>query len=442
MLLGHKDTPHERPSVSVRTGPYVLFGAVIVFGLFGVVGTWSALTPLSGAVVAPAVVAVYSKRKSVQHLEGGIVDQILVRDGDEVEEGQLLVRLDEIRARTNSALLSSRIDLLKAREARLNAEFSERRTIEFPDNLMVRRAEPATAEILNGEIYLFLARDAALKGKTEILGQRIAQLNQQIAGFDAQQAANAAQIELIEEELTGLRLLLDKGYVAKPRLLELERRRAQLMGERGQHIAEIARAKDGITEAQLQTMQLRHDFQEAVATELHDIQAELYDLQERYVAAADELRRLDIRAPQSGIVVDLEIHTPGAVISPGDRILDIVPQEDELIIEAQVAPHDIDKVTVGLDAVVRLSAFDLQTTPELSAAVFSSSADRLIDEATNTPYFLVEARVRETELPQLEELKLTPGMPAEVIIKTGNRTALSYLIKPIADGMARAFRDG
>jgi HlyD family type I secretion membrane fusion protein len=415
--------------------------AIIIVAVVGF-GIWAVTAALEGAVVAQGTIIFEGKRKSVQHLEGGIVDRILIRDGDEVEAGQLLVRLDETRARTNLALLSSRIDLLKAREARLNAELGGRQMIEFPDDLMARREEPNTAEIIRGEIDLFLARATTLEGKTDILRQRIAQLEQQIVGLDAQQAANVAQIGLIEEELEGLRALLAKGDVAKPRLLELERRQAGLMGERGQHIAEIARARDGIIETQLQIIQIRNDFQEEAATQLHGIQAELYDLQERSVAAADELRRLDIRAPQAGVVVELDVHTRGAVISAGQRILDIVPQDDELIIQAQVAPRDIDKVTIGLDAVVRLSAFDLRTTPELNAAVFAMSADQLVDEATNNPYFLVEARIPEVELAKLEQLDLKPGMPAEIIIETGQRTALSYLIKPISDVMARAFKDG
>jgi HlyD family type I secretion membrane fusion protein len=416
-------------------------GSMIVAAMLGGLGLWSAVTPLSGAVIAPGVVTVYSKRKTIQHLEGGIVDQILVRDGDHVDDGQLLIRLADIRARANLAVVSSRLDVLRAREARLRTERDGHRGVAFPDGLMARRGEPSVTEILASEVELFAARRTALEGEVQILEQRIAQLEQQILGLDAQQQANGAQIRLIEEELTGLRSLHEKGYVSKTRILELERRQEELRGERGQHIAEIARARTAIGEAELQIIQVQNDFREEVATHLHEVQADLLDIQERYVAAADELQRLEIRAPQSGIVVGLDVHTLGGVISPGQPILDIVPKEDELVIEAQVAPQDIDKIAIGLEATVRLSAFDLRSTPELSGTVFATSADRLIEEASREPYYLVAARIPDAELAKLQGLELVPGMPAEVFIRTGERTALSYLLKPLTDGMARAFKD-
>ena len=433
--------PGPPPRVSLRTGPYVLMGSMIVAAMLGGLGLWSAVTPLSGAVIAPGVVTVYSKRKTIQHLEGGIVDQILVRDGDHVDDGQLLIRLADTRARANLAVVSSRLDVLRAREARLRTERDGHRGVAFPDGLMARRGEPSVTEILASEVELFAARRTALEGEVQILEQRIAQLEQQILGLDAQQQANGAQIRLIEEELTGLRSLHEKGYVSKTRILELERRQEELRGERGQHIAEIARARTAIGEAQLQIIQVQNDFREEVATQLHEVQADLLDIQERYVAAADELQRLEIRAPQSGIVVGLDVHTLGGVISPGQPILDIVPKEDELVIEAQVAPQDIDKIAIGLEATVRLSAFDLRSTPELSGTVFATSADRLIEEASREPYYLVAARIPDAELGKLQGLELVPGMPAEVFIRTGERTALSYLLKPLTDGMARAFKD-
>lgn len=429
------------PHVSFGTRPYVLVGCLIVLVMVGALGAWSALAPISGAVIAPGVVTVYSKRKTIQHLEGGIVAEILVRDGDRVDSGQQLIRLADTRVAANLAVLNSRLAVLRASEARLKAERDGRAAIDFPDILFAGRAVPNVDEITASETGLFLARRSARAGEIDILNQRIAQLEQQIAGLDAQQQANAGQIALIEDELTGLRSLYEKGYVSKPRILELERRREELKGERGQHIAEIARSQNAIGEARLEIIQVSNDFREEVATQLHEVQADLLDLQERYVAAADELSRLEVRAPQSGIVVGLDVHTVGGVIAPGQPILDIVPEEDELIIEAQVAPRDIDKVAIGLEAVIRLSAFDLRRTPELSGAVFSASADRIMEETSREPYYLVGARIPDSELSKLEQLELVPGMPAEVFIKTGERTALSYFIKPLVDGMARAFKD-
>jgi len=433
--------PEPQPRISFRTGPYAFAGSLIILIMFGALGIWSVLAPISGAVIAPGVVTVYSKRKTIQHLEGGIVADILVRDGDQVDGGQLLIRLADTRVKANLEILNSHVAVLWAREARLKAERDSRSSITFADALLADTVERGTGEIIDSEKALFLARRTALEGKIQILEQRIAQLAQQILGLDAQQRANAAQIRLLEDELTGLRSLYEKGYVSKPRILELERRQEELAGERGRHIAEIAGTKNAIGEAQMQIVQLRNELHEEITAQLNEVQADLLDLQERYVAAADELRRLEIRAPQSGTVVGMDVHTVGGIISPGQPILDIVPQEDELVIEARVAPHDIDKVAIGLEAVVRLSAFDLRTTPELSGTVFSASADRMVEETNREPYYLVGTRIPESELSKLELLELVPGMPAEVFIKTGERTAMSYFIKPLVDGMARAFKD-
>ncbi|MGI9416640.1 MAG: HlyD family type I secretion periplasmic adaptor subunit [Geminicoccaceae bacterium] len=428
----------KAPPIRLRTRPYVLTGVSIVIILFGALGSWSAFAMLGSAVLAPAVVAVQFKRKTIQHLEGGIVEDILVRDGDYVEQGQVLLKLDRTSAKASTAMLSGRIDLLRVREARLSAELQRRDSIDFPDDL----DSPNAPEIISGEVAIFLSRELSRNGKIDIMRERMAQFEQQIAGLEAQEAANETQIELIGEELDGLRSLLKKGYAIKPRLLELERRRAELKGDRGKYLADITGARNSISEAQLQVIQIKNDFQELVTAEFQEVQAELDDLNERYTAAKDALRRLYVASPQSGIVVGLSVHTRGAVLSPGQKIMDIVPQDDRLVIEAQVAPQDIDKVTVGFDAAVRLTAFDLETTPELNAEVMTISADRLVDEKSGVPYYLAALSITNDELEKLESIRLVPGMPAEVAIRTGERTALSYLMKPLADGVARAFKDG
>jgi HlyD family secretion protein/epimerase transport system membrane fusion protein len=426
------------PPISLKTRPYILAGLTIVILLFGALGSWSAFAMLSSAVLAPGVVTVQSKRKTVQHLEGGIVEEILVRDGDRVEQGELVLRMDRTAAQANAALLSRRIDLLRVREARLSAEREGRESIDFPKDL----ESPDSAEIINGEAAVFSSRQLSLKGKVDIMRQRLAQFDQQISGLDAQRAANELQTQLIGEELDGLWPLLKKGYTIKSRLLELERRQAELRGEWGQYIADMTNAKNSIGETRLQMIQIKNDFLELVTAELQDVQAELDDLRERHTAAKDALRRLDVPAPQSGIVVGLGVHTKGAVLSPGQQIMDIVPEGDQLVVEAQLAPQDVDKVSAGLDAVMRLTAFDLETTPELNAMVATVSADRLLDEASGLSYYLVTLNIPEDELAKLKNVDLKPGMPAEVAIKTGERTALSYLVKPLTDGVARAFKDG
>ncbi len=437
----HLKQTQNRPA-SANPIPHIVAGLIIVAVMFGGLGTWAALAPLSGAIIAPGVVTVYSKRKTVQHLEGGIVAEILVHDGDYVESGQLLIRLEDIRARANLMIVDGRLDLLRARKARLTAERDGLKRVVFPAPLLARESESGVSDILRGEGELFAARQTAVQGEVDILTQRIGQLKEQIRGLSAQQKSKAHQIELIQEEVTGLRSLFDKGYATKPRILALERQAEELNGDRGEQAAGIARAQSGIGEAKLNIIQLHKNLRQEVVAELREVQGEIFDLDERRIAAADELNRIEVRAPQAGLVVGMDIHTTGGVIGPGQTILDIVPNDDELVIEVRVSPNNIDKVASGLSSIVRFPAFDRNTTPDLGGTVFLASADRMVDEKTREPYYLVSVRIPEIELAKLKDLELLPGMPAEVFIATGERTALSYLLKPLADGLARAFKDG
>jgi HlyD family type I secretion membrane fusion protein len=310
-----------------------------------------------------------------------------------------------------------------------------------PETLAARARDPKVAAILHGQAELFAARKAALDGEVSLLGQRVQQLREQITGIEAQQTAKARQVRLIRGELKDLKALFTKGLVPRPRILSLEREAERLKGERGEHVAEIARARTSISETEIQILQLRKTFREQVVTELRELETEKFDLTERKVVARDELRRVDIRAPQSGRVVGLAVHTIGAVIGPGETLTDIVPDGDELVVEARVAPEEVDKVSHGLAAVVTLSAFERNTTPELAGEVVTISADRLVDQATNMPYYAVRIRIPVTEMAKLGDLKLRAGMPAECFIQTGARTALSYLMKPFNDAARRVLRD-
>ena len=429
------------PEASVRPGPYMALGCVLIVLLFGAFGAWMAQASLDGAVVAPGFVTVESNRKTVQHLEGGIVGALPVRDGDAVGQGDLLVRLDGTRAKAQLAIVQGQLDMLKVRRARLISERDGAEALELPAALMDRLEASAVIDAVVGEEALFKARRAALSGETGILEQQARQLRQEIAGLDAQRRSKARQIEIIEEELIGLRELYAKGYAPRTRILALERTAEALAGERGEHAAGIARARQRIGEAELQVVQLEKDFQERVASELREVEPQIFDLEERRIAALDELERLEVRAPRAGLVVNMAVHTLGAVVGPGAPLMEIVPRDDELLIEAQVRPQDIDKVVPGQPAMVRLSAFSLRTTPELTAQVVSASADRMLEEATRQPYYKVRVRIPAEELARLGGLALVPGMPAEVFINTGARTALSYLMKPITDHLARAFRE-
>ena len=429
------------PRSTGNAKPYILFGLAIVLSMFGGLGAWAAMAELSGAVIGSGVIAVSNKRQTVQHLEGGIVADLLVRDNQVVEAGQLLVRLDDTRARANLRIIEGRLDLLYAQAARLRAEREGAPAMGIPIALIERMSDATVSDIVEGQIELFKTRRSALNGETEILTQRTTQLNEQTQGIEAQQAAKVRQIELITEELEGLQQLFRQGYAPRTRILELEREAERLRGEAGEHIAEIARINTQIGETELQIIQLQRAREEQATEQLRETQAQVFDLEQRRVAAMDEMRRLEIHAPKAGSVVGLSVHTVGGVISPGQPVMDIVPQEDELIVEAQIAPQDIDKIAGGSVAVVRLSAFDLRTTPELNGTVLSMSADRLIDETTGMPYYLVRVRIPEIELARLDGLSLLPGMPAEVFINTGQRSALSYLVKPLTDSLAHVFRE-
>jgi HlyD family type I secretion membrane fusion protein len=421
--------------------PYILFGFVVVLSVFGGLGAWAALAPLSGAVIAPGVVVVDSNQKTVQHLEGGIVSEILVRDGDWVAQGALLVRLDDTRAAANLAILDGQLHVLRAREARLLAERDLKEALAFPADLLQLKDRADVLEILNGEQDQLEARRATLAGEMAILGERAGQFREEIGGIEIQVEAKTRQMSLIGQELGGLRQLYEKGYAPLTRILALEREAERLRGERGEHKAEIARTKGSIGEAELQIVQLGKTFREEVVAELRDTQTQIFDLSQRRVAAADDVRRVEVRAPIGGIVMGLGVHTLGGVVSPGEPILYIVPSNDTLVIEAQVATSDIDKVAPGLTSVIRLSAFNLRSTPELLGEVATVSPDRFVDEATGHQYYKARVTIDESELAKLDGLALLPGMPAEVFINTGERKALSYFVKPFTDSLARTFRD-
>ena len=422
------------------TRRYVIAGAALIVGLFGGLGTWAALAPISGAIVSPGFLTVDTNRKAVQHLEGGMVAEIRVRDGDYVEAGDVLVVLDAAQTRARVTIGQGELDSLRARHARLSAESSGADEIMFDADLRARADAPAVAAILAGQREQFKARRDALWGRLDVLLERPVLLEDEIAGVEAQVAAKTRQIALITQELAGQRTLYDKGYVPLTRILELERRAAALEGEHGQHLAEIARARSAIGEAGLRMVEVENEFREAVVAELREIEAQIFDLEERLVAARDVLAHTDIRAPVSGYIVGLGLHTEGGVVAPGATMLHIVPDQDSLVVEARLNVQDIDQVAPGQAVDVQLSAFDARTMPSVAAEVAYVSADRLVDSTTGAAYYLARIRIPEAGLRALGDAVLVPGMPAEVYIKTEARTVLNVLLKPLADGVTRAIR--
>lgn len=413
---------------------------IVVFFFVGL-GSWAGFVPLSSAAIAPGVVTVDSRRKTVQHLEGGIIARINVQDGDQVRAGDVLVVLDNAQARAQVNLLSGRLAGLHLSRARLTAERDGATAPDFPDTVfdLVPDGEQL-ARMMAGEETIFTERQSFLKGQTDINRQRIAQLRAEIAGLRDQIAAENRQLELISQEETGLTDLVEKGLARKPRLLELQREQASIRGSRARNQAAIARAEQSIREAELTVIDARTRFLNEVVATLQQQQAEIADLSEQLAAANDTLSRNRIIAPVAGTVVNTQIFTTGGVIAPAQPILDIVPADDRMLIEAQVAPNDIDVVRAGLSAEVRISVFKQAEAPTLDGVVQTVSADALTDQVTGMPYYLARILIHDlSELPR--DAELHPGMPAEVMIITGEQTAIEYLTEPIRLSLRRAMKE-
>jgi HlyD family secretion protein len=420
---------------------HLLAGLSVLALLGGGIGGWAATTELSGAVVAPGLVVVDSNVKKVQHPTGGVVGEIRVRDGDRVNAGDLVVRLDETITRANLAVVTKSLDELAARQGRLEAERDRLLTIKVKEELQARSAESAVAELLAGERRLFELRREARDGLGAQLKQQIGQLHEQIAGLQEQASAKSEEIRLIQDEFAGVQDLWRKNLVPISRVTALRREETRLKGERGQLVATVAQARGKISETGLQIIQIDQELRSEVATELREIQAKVAELVEKRVAAEDQLKRIDIRAPQTGVVHQSAVHTVGGVIAGGDPLMLIVPEADDLSIEVKIQPQDIDQMRIGQEAVLRLSAFSQRTTPEMRGRISRVAADLTQDEKTGFAFYTARVEVSELELARLKDLKLVPGMPVEAFVQTGERTALSYLAKPLSDQLNRAWRE-
>ncbi len=420
----------------------IIIGGLIIALFFGALGGWAALAPLESAAIAPGQVTIDSNRKTIQHLEGGIIGEILVRDGDIVTAGQVLIRLEEVQSRAELELLRGRYFMASAVEARLIAERDGSDEVTFPDWLLDRLEEPKIIETVSGQINIFTSRRESFGHQTLILRQRIAQFGEEITGLEGQISAENVQLELIAEESEDVRRLVELGLARRPRLLALEREAAALEGRRSQNMARIARAKQSISEAELHISELRTTIVNEVVEQLSATQAEMFDLAERIRASKDKLVRTEVRAPIGGTIVSLQVHTTGGVVAPGAPLLDIVPSDDLLVIEAQIDPGDIDVVHVGLNAHVRISAFSQRDMEPIPGVVTYVSADRLNDERTGVGYYVARIKLEEKDIAAaLQGAVLQPGMQAEVMITTGARTTLEAIISPLSGSFNRAFRE-
>jgi HlyD family secretion protein len=420
---------------------HLLAGGLIVLLLAVGVGGWASTTQIAGALIAQGSIVVDSNVKKVQHPTGGVVGKLNVQDGDRVKAGDILVQLDDTITRANLAIVTKGLDELGARKARLEAERDGTESVSFPANLLARGDEPSVAVAVANERKLFELRRSARLGQKAQLKQRISQLQDEILGLSAQQEAKAREITLINKELEGVRELWKNNLVQITRLTALERDGARVEGERAQLVASVAQAKGKITETELQIIQIDQDLSSEVAKDMREVDAKFGEFVERKVTAEDQLKRIDLRAPQDGIVLESKVHTVGGVIPAGDTIMQIVPESDNLLVEAKVNPHDIDQVQIGQSAVLRFSAFNLRTTPEINGTITRISADTTTDQRTGQTYYTTRIAMTKSEIARLGDIKLIPGMPVEAFVQTGERTVMSYLMKPLQDQFMRAFRE-
>ena len=424
-----------------RSGMKFFFiGWIVIFMVFGGLGAWSIFAPFEGAVLASGSVAVENQNKAVQHLEGGIVAEILVREGTQVEEGELLIRLDGTTIEAQLASLDAQLTDLIAREARLKAERDGRSDVTPRTGAEAVTEAPEMADALTSQKTLLTARAKSRATQISILEQRIQQLQRRVEGLKAEVLSKTQQSLIIDEEVSGLEELEAEGLTPKSRLLALRRERSALMGSAESLRAEIAATEVQMGEARLEKLRLTEGFQEEVIGELTQVQTELASLLQERTAAVDRLGRLDIRASQSGRVLGVRTHTVGGVIQGGEPIMHIVPRDDRLVATVRILPQDIDKITIGQVARLRFSAFSMRETPEVEGKVLKVSADAVVDEKTGMSFYEVVVELP-SQTPLGDQFVLVPGMPVEAMMQTESRNALSYLTKPLTDSIAKTFRE-
>jgi HlyD family secretion protein/epimerase transport system membrane fusion protein len=416
-------------------------GAVVMaFFALGFVG-WGAFVPLAGGAIAPGIISPDGDRKVVQHLEGGIIAQLLVRDGDVVTAGQPLVLLESIQPKATHDMLRSQQWTLMATQARFLAEQAGQMDVQFAPELL-NGADDRLQAVVDGQRRLFRDRLATHMARKGVLRQRIEQLNEQVKGLQAQVDSSNAQLALIAEELVGKEVLLRKNIVTKPEVLKLQRAVAELEGRRGEYLGAIARAQQQIGETQLQILMTDAERTDQVTTGLEQLRVELATVTEKLNSSIDILKRTVITAPIAGIVLNMRFKTNSGVLKPAEPILDIVPADDILLIDAKISPTDIDVVRAGLPAKVQLTAYSGRSTPRVNGVVRSVSADRVLDEGSRQPYYLARVHVDREEIRQSHsKIELIPGMPAEVLIVTGERTMVEYVFQPFLDALWRSFRE-
>jgi len=431
----------EEESLNIARKPIIIgmWSTLVLFGSFMI---WSTTAQVHSTAIANGKIVVDSNKKIIQHLEGGIIEEIFVKSGDMVQEGDQLIRLSETSAKANQELLNKQLFALKAAKLRLMAQRDDKNDLSFKDLEGEYQEDQEFIKILDGERELFEIRRKSLNERIDILTQKKEQLKNEIKGLQSQESAVNQRIGMLGEESQSLDKLYEDGIISRSRYLELKKQTAELEGNKGQYEANIAKVSQAVSETDLEITNIKTEKLNETLKELQETQTKIADLEERTSASSDVLTRTIITAPTSGIINNLKYHTKGGVISPGAEILEIIPQDDKLIVEVRVNPQDIDVVTIGLDSKVRLSAYKSKAVPMLKGTVTNVSADSFEDQQSGTSFFVVRIKINEGELQKLEEdIRLYPGMPVESYIVTGSRTFLQYLFDPITISMRRAFRE-
>lgn len=432
-------TDIRRPSHDMRRA--VSIGVAIIVITFGVIGLWASLAPLGSAVIGHGQVTIASNRQTIEHLEGGIVSKILVHEGDHVRAGQLLFELSPVQ--TNATLESARNQLfsLLAKADRLAAERDGRASVTFTPEVTAQSADPVVRQAMNDEVREFQERRATLAAEVSVLNSRIAELKTQIGGIDVERAGMQQQVGFLDDEIGGLNELFKKDLVPKPRILALQRERAQLEGQIGGSIADKAKAQESIGETQQQINQLHQQFFQDVSKDMSEVQTESEDIRQKFAVAQDAATRINVVSPMGGVAQNLRVFTVGGVVRPGEPMVEIAPDRGAMFIEARFSPNDVDSVHAGQDVQVRFSTFHSRTIPIIEGTVRSVSQDKLVDEASKTSYYMAVVDVPESNLPLELKGKLRAGMPAEVVAPTGSRTALQYIFRPLSNALTGAMRE-
>lgn len=420
---------------------HAIAGYVLIFSTFGVMGAWAAVARLDRAVVSPGTIAVENSRKVVQHFEGGMVREVLVKETQSVREGDLLLRLDPVQANASVDLFRSQLDATLIQEARLLAERDGKNTLDLPQEIQTRQSEPGVARVIADQAAQLKERRGSLGGQIDLLESRVKQLRSEISGLGVEKAATEQQVAFINQELVGLRQLREKNLIPISRLLVMERERTRLEGVIGRSIADAAKAENGINEAGLQITQLRQKLQEEISGQLLEARQKSSELREKLAVASDVLKRLEVRAPRSGVVQNLKVYTLGQVVRSAEPLMEIVPNDDKLVVHVQFAPNDLETVKAGMPAEIKFPSFHSRRIPTILGNLETVSRDRLIDEATRQPYFLGIVQISKLQIPEQMQERLVAGMPAEVVITTGERTALNYMVAPFFEALGRSFNE-